>query len=70
MTDRIAYLTVELSEDVRDDDVQPLVEAICQFKGVMHVELGKSDPMQAIAERRVKRALFEKIFAIFKEDTQ
>lgn len=70
MTDRIAFLTVELSEDVREDDIQPLVDALCQFKGVMHVKLGKSDPLQGIAERRARLAVYDKILNLFKEDTK
>lgn len=38
MTDRVRALTVVLERDYRDDDIQPLMEAILHMKGVAHVE--------------------------------
>lgn len=34
MTDRIRHLTVTLDKDYRDDDVESIVNAICQIRGV------------------------------------
>ena len=41
MTDRIAYLTVVLERDNRDDDVAALAEAIRHMRGVAEVANGK-----------------------------
>ena len=38
MTDRIQGLTVALDRDVRDDDVEAIVNAILMVKGVLHVK--------------------------------
>lgn len=40
MTERVASLFVALEQDTRDDDVQELVQAIGQLRGVAHVTLG------------------------------
>lgn len=40
MTDRIAYLSVVLDGDYRDDDVKPIVKAIKMIRGVGSVSLG------------------------------
>lgn len=38
MTDRVRTLTVTLERDYRDDDVQTLVDAIAQLRGVDRVD--------------------------------
>lgn len=38
MTDRIRHLTITLDQDYRDDDVQPIITAIEQIRGVTGVE--------------------------------
>lgn len=37
MTDRFCALTVVLSKNIRDDDCQPLIDAISMIKGVQEV---------------------------------
>ena len=41
MTDRVNTLTVVLERPIRDDDVQPIVDAIRQMRHVLSVELGE-----------------------------
>lgn len=41
MTDRISHLTVVLKEDVREDDLDGLCNAIMQLKNVLEVSLGR-----------------------------
>ena len=52
MTDRIDAMTVVLDHDIRIDDVQPLVEAIKQLRGVLSVELHVADFATSVAEAR------------------
>jgi hypothetical protein len=40
MTDRIRTLTIRLDRDIRTDDVEPLVAAIRQLRGVAEVAHG------------------------------
>ncbi|MBU3935808.1 hypothetical protein KJ909_03985 [Patescibacteria group bacterium] len=37
MTDRLKALTVVLQKDLRDDDAEPIIEAIKQLRGVRRV---------------------------------
>ena len=41
MTDRVSYLVVGLEHDTRVDDVEGIVSAISQLRGVGQVTLGK-----------------------------
>ena len=40
MTDRVSYLTIALEADTRTDDVEALVAAISQLRGVLSVRHG------------------------------
>lgn len=65
MTDRIRHLTVVLDADYRDDDVEPIVEAIKMVRGVASVEEGiveardllARDAVRAEIERDLHRAI-------------
>jgi hypothetical protein len=61
MTDRICLLTVCLERDIREDDAQPLIDAIMMLKGVLRVETKVSDPTIWVAEQRALRALGDKV---------
>ena len=43
MTDRLNTLTVILERPTIEDDVEPLVAAICAMRGVLRVERGEVD---------------------------
>lgn len=45
MTDRVNTLTVILEHPIRDDDVEPLMDAIRSHRGVLDVKLGEVDGM-------------------------
>lgn len=66
MTDRINYLTVALTEDIRDDDCAPLVAAIQMMKGVLKVEPNVVNNMAWLAESRAKHELTQKIYDALK----
>jgi hypothetical protein len=66
MTDRINVLTVTLTHDIREDDIEPLVNAIGQLRGVLRVDKHVANSLDALAaEARLKEKLFKEITAIF-----
>jgi len=64
MTDRIHSLTVTLERDIRDDDIEPLVEAIQMLRGVLDVQTFVADPESHMAEMRAKDDLRKKLFEL------
>ncbi len=62
MTDRIAGLTVVLETDIREDDAQPLIDAIAQLRGVLRVDRRVSDTDLHVAETRVREEYRRKLF--------
>lgn len=69
MTDRIHSLIVVLEKDVRDDDIQPLLTAIEQIRGVLRVDpnvrVGSSDVF--VAEARLKDRVREQLWKLIEE---
>ena len=59
MTDRIKGLTVALHTDIRDDDCQPLIDAILMIKGVVGVESNVSDPNDYFVKKQLKFELYQ-----------
>jgi hypothetical protein len=51
VTDRIDYLTVGLTQDVREDDIDAIVTALRMVKGVLTVEPHVADGSSASLER-------------------
>lgn len=67
MTDRYNALTVILDHDIRDDDAQPLIEAIKQLRGVLKVKPHIAGFEESIAYARVRQELTEKLWNALKE---
>ena len=63
MTDRINSITVVLNKDLREEDAQPIIDAILQFKGVCAAEGNVTDPNAYIAESRAFNAIHENLMA-------
>jgi hypothetical protein len=61
MTDRYNKLVVVLDENLRDDDAEPLMNAIRQMKGVLSVEGNVVTPTDHVATVRVKHELAQKV---------
>lgn len=61
MTDRINALTVVLTDDWREDDVQSIIEAIKLLRGVLRVSPNVADLDNYVAEERAKHELVVKI---------
>lgn len=56
MTTRATGLVVVLEQAMRADDIEPLIAAIRQLRGVADVRMVESDPLaEDIAEMRVRR---------------
>ncbi|MEE9598560.1 MAG: hypothetical protein V3V96_17435 [Acidiferrobacterales bacterium] len=68
MTDRIAALTVHLASDVRDDDVQGLVDAIAQFRGVLKIDPRIATTEDHMARVRVRHELRKRLFEALADD--
>ena len=68
MTDCFHTLTVVLERDTRNDDCEPLIEAIKQLRGVLSVEGQISDYRTHMAEQRARRELGEKLFEVLHSD--
>jgi hypothetical protein len=65
MTDRTNYLYVALDKDTREDDVQPLIEAIKQMRGVADVAMHVVSPNDWLAYTRLRVELQAAINALF-----
>jgi hypothetical protein len=61
MTDRFAGVIVTFDRDIRDDDAEPLINAIRMLKGVIAVSPIEADPGHVIASNRVRRELQDKL---------
>ena len=66
MTDRIKGLTVSLTQDIRDDDCQPIIDAIRMIKGIEDVALHVTEIDDWMARKHVKGELRDIIFEWFK----
>lgn len=65
MTDRIQSLTVALTKDVRDDDLDALVAAIKQMRAVADVALGEPvDITDYMARIRVDLEWRDKVLSL------
>ena len=62
MTDRYYALTVVLANDTRDDDAQPIIDAIKMIKGVLEVKPRVVDTELWAAESRAKREIEQKLW--------
>lgn len=65
MTDRIDAFIVVLEKDMRDDDVQPTLEAIKHIRGILSVTPHKMDISGYVTSARVRAELFQQILRLF-----
>jgi len=68
MTDRFHSLTVVLERNSRDDDVQPIVDAIGMVKGVLSVKGNVADSTSHMAQERARLSLGKKLLTIVYPD--
>ena len=67
MTDRIHSINVVLEKDIRVDDAERILEAICMIKGVLTAEGNISDFETHMATARAKSELGQKLFEALKD---
>jgi hypothetical protein len=63
MTDRYHSLTVVLGKDVREDDCQPLIDAIRHMRGVIDVS-GNVSGFDDIGYMRARNELSKKLWKV------
>lgn len=64
MTDRIKGFWVALERDIREDDVESLVEAVKHLRGVQAVKIQVADPDDWMARERATTELRDKIIEV------
>lgn len=64
MTARYHSLTVALAEDIRADDIVPLVNAIGQLRGVLSITSQEVDSTTFMAEERARHELGQKLLDV------
>jgi hypothetical protein len=67
MTDRIKGFTVTLSNDIRDDDFQAILEAVKMIKGVSHIEPSIVTTHDHMNRVRIKTELLGDIYKLLNE---
>jgi hypothetical protein len=61
MTDRVKGFVVTLEQDVRIDDIEPMLQAIRYMRGVANVEPSIADSSDWINQQRIKNDLRGKL---------
>ncbi len=67
MTDRLKGCNVVFDRDIRDDDVEPLLNAIRMMKGVLSVSPERATADDWMIRSRVKREFIEKLYNLIDE---
>lgn len=69
MTDRHSGYTVVLDKDVREDDAESIRLALSMVKGVHSVIPHVANHDLAVAERRVRREMEDRLYAALSKDS-
>jgi len=67
MTDRYAGLVVTLERDIREDDAEPILDAIRLIRGVASVEPVIGDYRTHMAEQRARLRYRKLLWKVFEE---
>jgi hypothetical protein len=67
MTDRLKGCTVTFEHEIRDDDAEPILEAIRQLRGVADVTPAIMTADDYFVIRRVRRELQDKLLAVLSD---
>jgi len=68
MTDRLKGVYVAFDDDIRDDDAEPIIEAIKQIRHVRDVKVFVTKPEDYFARARVRAEVATKLVNVLKED--
>lgn len=66
MTERFDSLTVVLKRDIRDDDAEPILQAIRMIRGVLSVSGNVASPSAFVAEARVRQSITSRVLEALK----
>lgn len=64
MTDRIHSIMVVLEKDIRDDEIQPLLDAIQLLRGVLKVKANVTDVDAELAQSRAYQKLRGEVMSL------
>jgi len=67
MTDRINALVVVLEKDIRDDDIECLINAIKCFRNVLSIKKNVRDSSDYVHESRLKNKMINALYKIIDE---
>lgn len=70
MSDRINAITVILEKDLRDDDCEQLLAAICQLRGVLKAKLRVRNHEDIIAYTRARHVLEKRLWDALQKDVE
>ncbi len=68
MTDRLKGYLVVLERDIREDDAEPILEALKMIKGVMEVKPYVTKSEDSILEIRTKNKMIEKFYKFIEKE--
>lgn len=69
MTDRYNFLVVAFEKDMREDEAQPLMNAIRQFRNVLDVQGNVSNGTDMVAEIRARDYISNKLWDVLNPRT-
>jgi len=64
MTDKVKGFTVTLSNDIREDDFQAILEAVNMIKGVGHIEPSLVTSVDHMNRTKIKMELMSDIYEL------
>jgi len=67
MTDRIKGFTVTLTDDIRIDDVQPLLDAVKMLKGVASVDVSVTNMDDHMNRQMISMEFKTKLYDVLKD---
>lgn len=68
MTDRVKGFTVTLSDDIRDDDFEMILNSVMMIKGVLHVEPSIVTVEDHMNRTRIKHEMSQKLYKVLEEE--
>ena len=68
MTTRLKGFTITLEKDIREDDVEILIQTLKMIKGVVSVKPIESDVTDLMARERVKSEIRDKFWKFYDEN--
>ena len=68
MTDRIYAFHIMLNREYREDDAQPIIDAVMMIKGVKSITTQTVTPELWVAETRAKQDMLNKVIKTIEGD--